>query len=1166
MSFFPSVRGSVGPSSPARLCDTSAAASASSENDECDRVLLADNERGGFTGAVASSSHSWSAGKRSSVGVLSGLRSVGSVRCWAVALTGCALCLLLLAGSRRVLQLRGTGGAARASLLYSGRGVSDWRLPSNPAVLTTPVGVRPLSHSASAQSLFPPLSALLSSRTASPSAAASGLSSFTRCVSASSSPPRVAVVSSRSSHPTAGMLSVASLESGWCVVVLAELGGAAWVEWTSEVSRAAALLHYDRTLSSLALSNRSSLQPSAFSRLSYIDQVEQASLPYSVSQLVSSGSASVRHVGYVLAMHAGASAILDLHEHTVYTDGRDLPYERQSAHFLSALPFARNVRVRTGNAGVDVSVLNPYPLYGQVDSWPRGLPVGWLGVTLPATALSVDGVCLMNSSQPHAARRLCRPVVQHFLAGHYADVDGVYVAVSSSSHRLPLDFLAPAGRHIKQHAARSTPAVSVPRGTYTPFNARSTLFLPDAYAALVMPSNTLQHMADIARAYITQTLLTYNTQQLHDHCIVIAPPHFAHVDHSSNTATASQEVAVIASMERLLTWLTLRQKGGSRQMAIQSPLPQPSEILQWLYEGLHEAGELGEDDVTLVRAWLSDVSRAAYLSIAPQGQSGTTVDDAAIASTSAPSQSTGGSSNASSSDCFPSYSLPSVHLSTSSAPLNLPAQPHAVLASDGNTYSLSDYADGFLFPDKYAAGVWIDQRRLHFTDPATVKPAGRWLPYAPHRHPPKPRVDFIVRAFSGYSPLTSALLRSIDTFVPWKQLGDLIVVLDDSDADRHYATSLPDDVTVYFERKPAFFDQWGVAVQQTGLLGVERQTNGYALGLYSNWVSDRYSDADYICVLDPDMLFVSRASLPLMFDWDEQQRAYKPVWICRDRPEAIFLNSSYALFGLDQSTAPGCMYQLPVCVHRSTLKRVRLRLNDDFHRSNSTDYSKYGLNPAVDRDSEYEQYGRQYGARQAEAGSVLPAGEGGVAPAAFDRTYMRMVNRDLGHAVCQFCVWGSFILLHPTERRRYTVHLQGNKDNSSDCPQLRAATHSGYLVPQPKMSPAYYELSDRLLMEGTCHSALPTDCILPLCRARSHWYDAMHARAAGVVLQSAVLRQELLFRWESQGVFLDGPHDKRCKAYVMTAAQQLYEWTQQFDLVPQTRRDKHCPHIALTER
>ena len=1096
----------------------------------------------------------------------------------------CALLCLLLCGllfllPRAPISRFGKVAAPHSSLLYGDRSALKWHVETTADKLSSrQLHHASVSHTTASLSPFPPLSSLLNNRTSSSSL--HGVSCFARCINSASvtGRRRAAVVSTRSSHPTAAMLSVASLSSGWCVIVLSERDGAARRVWTSEVSRAAALLDYARSVSLVTGHNLSassvlsrpsafSLTNSSFAHLCYIDPAEQRHLPYSLAEQVTSGAADVRHIGYLLAMHAQATVILDLHEHTMYlpdtarTAYRDLPYERHAAHFLSAQPFARTFRHQRQQHTLDanVSVLNAYALYGRVDSWPRGLPVDWVGDSLPADVLSVDGVCLTNRSEALPPRRLCRPVVQHFLAGHYVDVDSTYWSTSSAPRRPPFDFLAPTGRLIQPYIARQAPAVAVPSGTYTPFNTRSTLFLPDAFAALLLPTTQHRCHADIIRAYIAQTAITYFDSPDAAQCLVITPQHFAQLhDEHGDTTSKRQHSKPMTMLESLLSALTLRQRGGSRQLAWN--VTQTSELVRWLYAELIDSGEVDNADAVLVHAWLSDISRMPHASEDGRGEA-----TAAAASPSAirlPNAS-------SSSDCFPSYSLPGVDLSRPSAPLNhVAAHPDGVLASDGVHYPMSAYSDGFLFPDKYVDGAFIDERSLHGADPYSVKPAGRWLPYPPHRHPPKPRVDFILRAFSGYSPLTSYMMRSLDAFVPWKQLGSTIIVLDDNDEDRQYAASLPDDVQVYFEPKPAFFAEWGSAQQQTGQLGVERKANGYALGLYSNWISDRYSDADYICVLDPDMMFITRASLPLMFDWDEQQSLYKPIWICKDEPEEQFVESSYRLFGLDKDTAPGCMYQLPVCIHRSTLKRVRLRLNEDFNRTNPADYSQYGLDAALDRDSDYEQYGRQYDAQRAKAGadSLMAAREGGVAPAAFDRTYMRMVNRDLDHAVCQFCVWGSYIMLHDNERRLYSFYRQGNKRADSSCPQIRVGTHTGYLVPQPKMSPDYYQLGDRLLIDGLCHASLPSDCIAPICKKRGQLFDALSVRSASHAgLPFGVDHQSLLWRWELFDVYSNKAHEDRCRPYNIAAAQQLYEWIQQFDLAPQIQRDKHCTRLHLTQ-
>ena len=306
--------------------------------------------------------------------------------------------------------------------------------------------------------------------------------------------------------------------------------------------------------------------------------------------------------------------------------------------------------------------------------------------------------------------------------------------------------------------------------------------------------------------------------------------------------------------------------------------------------------------------------------------------------------------------------------------------------------------------------------------------------------------------------------------------------------------------------------------------------------------------------------------MPLLFDWDEQQRIYRPIWICADHPEDIFVSSSYTLLGLDRQTAPGCMYQLPVCVHRSTLKNVRLHLNKQFSEANQSDYAHLGLEPTEDRDSEYVTYQRQYekkrGQQLANGTSILlpPVPHGGVAPSAFDRTYMRMVNRDLGHAVCQFCVWGSYILLFEKERRLYSFHRQGTLRSYSECPQVRAGTHAAYLVPRPKMSPAYYQMADGVFMDGMCHSSRSDACIKAACMERGQWHDALAIRASGQPLPVSLLNQSLLYRWEVFPMFADVKHEARCKAVSIVRVQQLYEWIQTYDLSPEQQTEKHCPN------
>ena len=333
-------------------------------------------------------------------------------------------------------------------------------------------------------------------------------------------------------------------------------------------------------------------------------------------------------------------------------------------------------------------------------------------------------------------------------------------------------------------------------------------------------------------------------------------------------------------------------------------------------------------------------------------------------------------------------------------------------------------------------------------------------------------------------------------------------------------------------------------------------------------MADRYSDAEYICILDPDLLMVTRNALPLMFDWDEQQQLYRPVWICRDFPERIFLGTSYYKMGLNESTAPGCMQQLPVCLRRDLLRTVRLFMNNRYKkdRKASEIWEPYGLDPDVDRDSDFDAYKLYYDQRRAAGGvnGTKLLTYTSVPPSAFERTYVRMVNDDLYAAVCQFCIWGSYLLLHPLELQRYTLYLQGDKRPDSTCSHIRAGTHAGYLVPPPKISAPYYALADRVLAEGVCRATHASDCNRHWCERRGWWLDMAAARSKGAGAElngTALVQQELLLKWETQGSWASEQHEKKCKAYAVASIFQHYEWQQQYDLMPRSVRDKQCRSV-----
>ena len=202
--------------------------------------------------------------------------------------------------------------------------------------------------------------------------------------------------------------------------------------------------------------------------------------------------------------------------------------------------------------------------------------------------------------------------------------------------------------------------------------------------------------------------------------------------------------------------------------------------------------------------------------------------------------------------------------------------------------------------------------------PSSILPApSPGLPSPPP--PPPPSISFLLRSYSGYRLQLPSLFRSMELFLPPSALRDVVVVLDDSEADRLYAPSLPTWVRVIHEGRPPLSDTWRLSIKG----------RPYDEALYSNWLSDAYSEAELLCTLDPDMTFVSRTALYSMLVWDSGAGLYRAVVQCLGNYAGY--HESHRWFNLSHLPhSPYCMSMLPVCIHRSTLKNVRDALTEHF--------------------------------------------------------------------------------------------------------------------------------------------------------------------------------------------------------------------------------------------
>ena len=485
---------------------------------------------------------------------------------------------------------------------------------------------------------YPSLSSLVSS-------SAPGLSVLLRCVERSGG--RLAVMTSISPHPTAAEVGLTLLTQPWCVCVIGDSKGPTHAAFTHPTAVAAGITAYASLMTQTAQTDTAALSAidpvHVLSRLSYIDVVEQRLLPYALAGLTPYGSFSRKNIGFLLAFHTGAQVIFDVDDDNIYlpntatTGNADLPVDLHPLDYRASSPLDLHARgkvlldsstvraappTKVDLDAVNVTVFNPYPLYGAEDAWPRGFPLNWVKPTLRADG-HYDKHCL-------TATRHCRAVVQQWLANQDPDVDAIFRLTNERG--MPFYFLAP--HHGATHGPHAVAAPSVALGshTFTPFNAQATIITSPAFFAMLLPFTVHGRVSDIWRSYILETLLTYYTVQeggrmrmravtgevakgAAEPCVVFTPPHIYHDRNAHDyQRDFNSELPLYMSAEALLSWLTVRQRGGPKDL-LDGKMGQGdadkvmADVMWRLYVELYEAQVVEQAELDYVQAWLRDVAR-----------------------------------------------------------------------------------------------------------------------------------------------------------------------------------------------------------------------------------------------------------------------------------------------------------------------------------------------------------------------------------------------------------------------------------------------------------------------------------------------------------------------------------------------------------------------------
>ena len=311
----------------------------------------------------------------------------------------------------------------------------------------------------------------------------------------------------------------------------------------------------------------------------YLTPEDQMNLPYNILDLLPWNHFGRKNVGYLYAVHHGASVIYDVDD-----DNSLINSEYGVPHTESSVKDTNTFII-----GPDSSVHNPYGCFGgPTNVWPRGFPLESIN----------DPDCSMCESS-EMGRNVRIGVIQS-LANHDPDVDAIY-RLTYPPGGLPFDF-GGSPMHFKDTA---DDLKVVPPEAFTPYNAQATLHFQSAFWGMLLPVTVHGRVSDIWRSYFTQALLP-----LTDSVVAFAPSWVHQFRNPHNyLADFQAELPLYERSGALVEYLRLFRNESIVAGKRSTDLPS---MIEELVISMHEHGILGEKDVKLTQAWLVDLSSIGY--------------------------------------------------------------------------------------------------------------------------------------------------------------------------------------------------------------------------------------------------------------------------------------------------------------------------------------------------------------------------------------------------------------------------------------------------------------------------------------------------------------------------------------------------------------------------
>lgn len=282
----------------------------------------------------------------------------------------------------------------------------------------------------------------------------------------------------------------------------------------------------------------------------FLSLEEQRGLPFSLADALPTGHYSRKNVGYLDAISRGAAVIAE-------TDDDNFPHD----DFLADV--APEV---TGRIVLDRGWVNAYRSFTDARIWPRGFDLDAV-----AASLTSHPTLAVEPSAHHCP-------VQQYLADGDPDVDAIYRLVGEGDVTFE----------------RNDPIV-LPPGAHCPFNSQNTVWFPEAYPLLYLPSTVSFRMTDIWRSFVAARCLAA------DDLPVAFLPASVHQDRNAHLLLRDfagevdgylNNAAIVAALGEVP--MTAGDHHGN---------------LRACYRRMHDMGHVASEELDLLEHWIADLER-----------------------------------------------------------------------------------------------------------------------------------------------------------------------------------------------------------------------------------------------------------------------------------------------------------------------------------------------------------------------------------------------------------------------------------------------------------------------------------------------------------------------------------------------------------------------------